>query len=242
MMIEKWGLIIAWDIPNDCYIASVPELLACTGAGRTRREALEALEQEVDHWLRTSRELGRVASVPETQTLKALPTEKPQPVRSTAVEPQAEASSGSRDATRVAKSRLELSEPCTNRGLTITVAHNLPIVLLAGEGNLFNSPFLKQACRDVLDSGKHVLALDLTELKYLDSSILAVMVDAVRKFRQKDGFIVLVKSKEEFVNRTLKITRLDSIFWMCNTLDEAIEKLDTLPVLPKQEQAARDLS
>lgn len=241
-MIEKWGLIIAWDIPNNCYIASVPELLACTGAGRTRREALDALEQEVEHWLRTSRELDRAEPISDTQTLEATPIKNPQPVSPIAAEPQEGAPSGSRPATTLTKGNLDLLPSSTNQGLTITIAHDLPIIFLAGEANLYNSPILKQSCSDVLDSGKHVLALDLTELKYLDASVLAVMLGAVRKCRQKDGFVLLVKSKEEFVNRMLAIIRLDSIFWMCNTLDEAIEKLDTLPVLPDQEQAARNLS
>ncbi|MDQ2798765.1 MAG: anti-sigma factor antagonist [Armatimonadota bacterium] len=240
MMIEKWGLIIAWDIPNDCYIASVPELLACTGVGRTRREALDALEQEVDHWLRTSRELGDTSPVHETQEVEALPTEKPQPVKPIAAEPQDGVPHSSHAAT-LSKGRFELSESHTVTGLTISIARNLPVIFLAGEGDIGNCHLLRQSCDNIFASGIRAVVIDMTELVYIDSSILGVMINAVKKFRSVDGFVCLVNSSEANVNHLFQITRLNSILWMCSTLDEAIEKLHTLRVLPNQEQTVHDL-
>ena len=226
-MLEKWGLIVYWDNSNDCYIASVPELLACTGTGQTRQEALEALEQEVEHWLKTSRELGYSHTASETQP-QALPTREPQPARPKAAEPPSKIEvNASRN-----ESKIGLSKPLTSGRLTITTARNQPIISLAGEADLHNCSLLRQACKDILDAGGRVVVLDMTELEYLDAAVLGVMVDAVRKFRDRNGLILLVKSKTEFVNRTFAITRLERVFRVCATVNDAVRELSTLSAMP----------
>lgn len=59
----KYEIILYWSAEDDAYIAEVPELAGCMADGPTAKEALSNVEQVIQEWVETARELGR--SVPE---------------------------------------------------------------------------------------------------------------------------------------------------------------------------------
>ncbi len=68
------------------------------------------------------------------------------------------------------------------------------------------------------------LAVDLSALELIDSSGLAAMMNLVTRARLSDGNVVLV-SPTAFVAGIFNVTRLDTWFDVCESLEEARQKL-----------------
>ena len=59
----KYEIILYWSHEDEAYIAEVPELAGCMADGPTAKEALHNVEQIIQEWIDTARELGR--EIPE---------------------------------------------------------------------------------------------------------------------------------------------------------------------------------
>jgi anti-sigma B factor antagonist len=68
------------------------------------------------------------------------------------------------------------------------------------------------------------LAVDLSALELIDSSGLAAMMNLVTRARLSDGNVVLV-SPSAFVAGIFNVTRLDTWFDICDTLEDARQRL-----------------
>lgn len=55
----KYEIIIYWSDEDNAYIAEVPELAGCMADGETAKDALHNVEQIIEEWIETARELGR---------------------------------------------------------------------------------------------------------------------------------------------------------------------------------------
>lgn len=64
------------------------------------------------------------------------------------------------------------------------------------------------------------LAIDLTALESTDSTGLSALISLVTRARLSQGRVILV-APTPLVSGTLHVTRLDSWFEICDTLDEA---------------------
>jgi anti-sigma B factor antagonist len=71
----------------------------------------------------------------------------------------------------------------------------------------------------VLQSGVGGVIVDLSELEYLDSSGLGLLLSLSKEFGAQGGKLVLVTN--ETVDNILSLTRLNGIFSTAQTLDEA---------------------
>jgi anti-anti-sigma factor len=93
------------------------------------------------------------------------------------------------------------------------------IVAIHGEIDLHNSPELRNhMLKHLGDGGTKRLILNLTEVPYMDSSAIAVFVEALQKLRKTGGKIYLTNLQPR-VKGLLEIARLDTIFVVC--ADEA---------------------
>lgn len=59
----KYEIILYWSREDEAYIAEVPELAGCMADGPTAKEALHNVEQVIQEWIETAKELGR--DIPE---------------------------------------------------------------------------------------------------------------------------------------------------------------------------------
>ena len=73
-------------------------------------------------------------------------------------------------------------------------------------------------------SGKNKFILDLSGLKYMNSSGLNVLVNTLTKARNAGGEVAVCNLSKK-VTDLLVITKLDSIFHILPTLEDAIKKL-----------------
>jgi len=97
------------------------------------------------------------------------------------------------------------------------------IVSVRGEIDLQNSPELRTELLDLVT--KHSpqrLVLNLAQVPYMDSSAIAVLVEALQRLRRTGGKIFLTDLQPR-VKGLLEIARLDSIFSVVPTEADALK-------------------
>ena len=98
------------------------------------------------------------------------------------------------------------------------------IATVRGEIDLHNSPELRTALLDLLTrTNPKKLVLNLAQVPYMDSSAIAVLVEMLQKLRRAGGKIFLTNLQPR-VKGLLEIARLDSIFVLVATEEEALKK------------------
>jgi anti-anti-sigma factor len=101
-------------------------------------------------------------------------------------------------------------------GLIVSVRHegDAVVVAIRGEIDLHNSPELRNRMLQHLDATIKRLIFNLSEVPYMDSSAIAVFVEALQKLRKTGGKIYLTNLQPR-VKGLLEIAKLDSIFIVC---------------------------
>jgi anti-sigma B factor antagonist len=80
-----------------------------------------------------------------------------------------------------------------------------------GEVDLYTSPELRKAILEAIPSSGGELAIDLSDVTYIDSSGVATLVEGLRGARQHGTGFALV-SPSQAVKQVLDLARLDSVF------------------------------
>lgn len=95
---------------------------------------------------------------------------------------------------------------------------------LRGEIDLHNSPEVRTALLDVVAKNQpKKLILNVGQVPYMDSSAIAVLVETLQKMRKHGGKIFLTNAQSR-VKGLLEIARLDAIFVLTASDEEAMEK------------------
>src|SRR5258706_1041559 len=106
----------------------------------------------------------------------------------------------------------------------VTPAWHAVIASIRGEIDLHNSPDLRGVLLELL--AKHEpkrLVLNLSQVPYMDSSAIAVLVEALQKIRKSGGRIFLTDLQPR-VKGLLEIARLDSIFVVAKNEADALKQ------------------
>lgn len=113
------------------------------------------------------------------------------------------------------------------------------VVSLGGEIDVYTAPFVRERLDEVIHDGKVDIVVDLTAVRFLDSTGLGVLVGRLKLTRSLGGALRLV-SREERVLKVFQITGLDKVFEIHPTLDEALAAAQADPVDPvRAAQATR---
>src|SRR5690242_8613356 len=99
------------------------------------------------------------------------------------------------------------------------------VIAARGEIDLFTAPELKQVVTDAIESGERRVVIDLTDVSFLDSTALGVLIGAVKRLRSRGGALAIVNT-EPSITKTFEITGLDQIFTILPGRDEALAALD----------------
>ncbi|MCM1508498.1 MAG: type II toxin-antitoxin system HicB family antitoxin [Ruminococcus flavefaciens] len=67
----KYEIVIYWSSEDNCFIASVPELVGCMADGETQEEVLQNVNTVISEWLETARLLGRDIPEPKENSVYA---------------------------------------------------------------------------------------------------------------------------------------------------------------------------
>jgi anti-sigma B factor antagonist len=85
------------------------------------------------------------------------------------------------------------------------------VVHCAGELDVFTAPQLRQQLLDLAAAGQHDVIVDLSEVRFLDSTGLGVLVSGLKRVRAHDGSLRLVCPQDR-VLRLFQITGLSRVF------------------------------
>lgn len=94
------------------------------------------------------------------------------------------------------------------------------VVALAGELDLYNSEDLRTALHAAAERGPGRLVIDLTEVEFVDSTTLGVLVEARRRLANRRGFLLAGAGRD--VRRTLEVSGLDRHFAVYDSVGEAL--------------------
>jgi anti-sigma B factor antagonist len=84
------------------------------------------------------------------------------------------------------------------------------VVAVRGELDLYTAPRLWETIDDAIAATPHELVIDLTDVTFLDSSGLSVLVRAHKRLRPVDGTVV-VRGAAEQVYMALEMTKLTKV-------------------------------
>jgi len=97
------------------------------------------------------------------------------------------------------------------------------IVSLKGDVDLQNSPEARTILLGCVERSLPVL-VDLSAINYIDSSGVASLVESLQTARKKGTTLVLVAVSDGAM-RVLQLARLDKVFTICDTIDDALKKI-----------------
>lgn len=95
------------------------------------------------------------------------------------------------------------------------------VVQVAGEIDVYTAPTLREELAKLVDAGRHNLVVDLTDVPFMDSTGLGVLVGALKKVKTHGGDLALVIDQEK-VLKVFRITALTQVFPIFETVDEAL--------------------
>jgi stage II sporulation protein AA (anti-sigma F factor antagonist) len=90
-------------------------------------------------------------------------------------------------------------------------------VTLKGRLDSLEAQGLRDTVQRLITGGCRRMTIDLTEVHFIDSAGLAVLVRTHRQLEAADGSLVLVRPTGEDANRIFELTQFDQIFTMRDT-------------------------
>jgi len=95
------------------------------------------------------------------------------------------------------------------------------VVRPVGEVDVFTAPLLRELLVELVESGTRKVIVDLSEVTFLDSTGLAVLVGVWQRLRNHEGFFAVAAANER-IERVLRTTRLDQSLRLHTTVAEAV--------------------
>ena len=92
---------------------------------------------------------------------------------------------------------------------------------LIGENN---GPELVEIVNDSLNKGVKFCLIDISDVRYINSSGIGVLITILTKFRNKGGELYLIRPSEH-VKKLLIITKLQAIFRIVDSEKEALSQI-----------------
>lgn len=94
------------------------------------------------------------------------------------------------------------------------------VVRLSGELDLYNAHQVREALLACCDETPSRLVVDLSDVEFVDSTILGVLVEARSRMEEKETFALAAPGPE--TRRALEVSGLDKHFAVHATVEEAL--------------------
>ena len=104
--------------------------------------------------------------------------------------------------------------------LSVESADSACIVRLAGELDLYNAPAVRDALTLACADRPLAVVVDLSEVEFMDSTALGVLIEARTKLQNRQGFHLAAPGLE--TRRALEISGLDRHFTVHETVEQAL--------------------
>jgi anti-sigma B factor antagonist len=105
--------------------------------------------------------------------------------------------------------------------LGIENSNGASVVRLAGELDLYNADAVRQALFQAASDAPGRLVVDLSEVEFIDSTALGVLIEARTKLENRKAFLLAAPGLE--TRRALQISGLDRHFTVHDTVPEALD-------------------
>lgn len=105
------------------------------------------------------------------------------------------------------------------------------VVDLVGEVDVYTAPALKDALNQAIERGQRHLIVNMERVTYMDSSGFGMLLSAMKRVRPEGGSINLVQCNKA-IARMLTITRLNTIFFLHSSVEEAIDRIQAQQTSP----------
>jgi len=105
-------------------------------------------------------------------------------------------------------------------GLVTREAGDWTVLAVSGEIDIATAPSLREKLHSLLADGALQLIIDLDEVTFLDSTALGVLVGVLKRARTEGGEVRIVCNQPR-VRKVFEITRLDSAFDLCSSVEDA---------------------
>jgi anti-anti-sigma factor len=130
-----------------------------------------------------------------------------------------ESKSGHQVASRASMSASDMSEPRLERG--VAPGAGVAVLELAGELDLAVSGRLRELVDEATAERPALVVADLTEVGFMDSSILREMLRAHREIEEAGGRFV-VAAPQATVRRLLELTGTVEVFTLAGSREDAL--------------------
>jgi anti-sigma B factor antagonist len=98
------------------------------------------------------------------------------------------------------------------------------VVAARGELDLSTAPRLRELAVARLTAGAKIMVVDLSEVEFLDSTGLGILVAILKRARSLDALLALVISRER-VRKVFELTGLTTAFTIHDDLDAALASI-----------------
>jgi anti-sigma B factor antagonist len=98
------------------------------------------------------------------------------------------------------------------------------IISVAGEIHVTTAPEFSQRLNDAISAGTHGVVIDMSQVEFIDSTGLSVLLNGLRRVTRSDGRLALVVTNPT-VLRLFEITKLDSTFDIQPTVEAAVARV-----------------
>jgi len=103
----------------------------------------------------------------------------------------------------------------------------VPVLDVVGEIDIYTTPQFKEAVSAAIDENKPAIIINMTQVTYMDSSGFGTLLSATKRLRPLDGALYLTGCNDS-IQRMLQITRLNTIFGVYATEDEALAAVNSV--------------
>lgn len=105
-----------------------------------------------------------------------------------------------------------------------TTDQDIEIVRLPNRVLMADARATKTFLRGLIDRPQPLIALDMSDVEYIDSSGLAVLVNCLQTCRRNSGNVCLFGMRDT-VKTLFELTRLNTVFPIVKRRHEALERL-----------------
>jgi len=107
--------------------------------------------------------------------------------------------------------------------LSVTTSRrdDVSVVSVAGEVDVYTAAQLRAVLDEEIGAGNARLIVDLDGVSFLDSTGLGVLVGRLKLVRNSSGWLRIVCTNDRIL-RVFRITGLDKVFGIHDSLDEAL--------------------
>lgn len=114
--------------------------------------------------------------------------------------------------------------------IAVSEKGKVSILALQGKLDLSSSAELKGKVKAILDEQKTLIHLDMKEVDFINSSGLGALVSLMKDVRIRKGRLT-VSNLAPYVNEIFEITQLSHVFEIFQSVDEAVNSYQGVPVL-----------